>query len=394
LTQPAKSPAHTFFLSYSRQDVEFTKRLRDDLQERGFSAWLDEQRLAGGERWVESISSAIAGCTALILVVSPDAASSNWVRRETQFALHCSKTIIPVIHRTTSLPQSLEFMIGDVQRLDFSLGDREQNLRQLIASLQALQAATPAAHPKAVDVEVDLPPEVYVEDLQEFFANIPGRLILKLGDAGARELRRQARAEGWDRAELKSALRYGRIFKYLNVLWMRPLPPWAVALTAAVLNVLFYADIASSVAARAGVPVSAAWLYLLTSVEFYMFSIAFIGGVTLVYALFTRWLRRTLMNEIFLRGYKWCVYRPLHASGNVLLASWSRVQPIIWNLLDRPTPEWRKYVDQKVRDPELRRVVELTVIALMNSPDFMRRPRDEQSGNAVSAMSAARQPPA
>ncbi len=77
---------HHIFLSYSRKDADIMTRLRDDFRAAGLSVWTDEGIEPGTLSWKRTIEAAILGAGCLVCVLSPDAASSNWVRAELDFA--------------------------------------------------------------------------------------------------------------------------------------------------------------------------------------------------------------------------------------------------------------------------------------------------------------------
>jgi TIR domain len=56
-------PPHAIFISYSRADSLFAKRLVAELQQARFSVWLDRNELLGGQLWQQRIDAAIVQCT-------------------------------------------------------------------------------------------------------------------------------------------------------------------------------------------------------------------------------------------------------------------------------------------------------------------------------------------
>jgi hypothetical protein len=90
------------FISYSRNDGPFVDRLQADLQSRGFDAWVDRRRLEGGQDWQEMIEGAINRSNVVLIVLSPDAIESPWVRREIGYAQDNGKLLIPLKLKTVS----------------------------------------------------------------------------------------------------------------------------------------------------------------------------------------------------------------------------------------------------------------------------------------------------
>ena len=87
------------FISYSRRDTEFVTRLASDLDAQVAGVWFDQSAIQLGENWHAEIMEGIRECKAFILVLSPDAAESKYVREELNKALELGKVIFPVIYR-------------------------------------------------------------------------------------------------------------------------------------------------------------------------------------------------------------------------------------------------------------------------------------------------------
>lgn len=91
------STSHVF-ISYSRKDSEAMQRIVSFLRGRGIKAWVDNERLVPGTPiWEEEIEKAIKGAFAILVVLSPDAKGSEWVRREITLADQFRKRIFPVL---------------------------------------------------------------------------------------------------------------------------------------------------------------------------------------------------------------------------------------------------------------------------------------------------------
>ena len=124
----------SIFISYSRKDTEFVKRLAKSLEQEGYDPWWDIADLRGGQTWAAEIEKHVRACDAAVIVLSPDSNRSEWVGKETLKALELKKTIIPVKWRESELP----FPLVDRQFVDFR--DRyDEALRDLC---QALPPAT------------------------------------------------------------------------------------------------------------------------------------------------------------------------------------------------------------------------------------------------------------
>ena len=86
------------FISYSRKDTDFVRRLFDNLQGRGRAAWVDWQGIDYSTKWWEEICSGIEHAYNFVLVVSPDALNSKYCHDEISHARKHNKRIIPFIY--------------------------------------------------------------------------------------------------------------------------------------------------------------------------------------------------------------------------------------------------------------------------------------------------------
>jgi Tol biopolymer transport system component len=112
------TPAPYFFMSYSREDVNLQKTVIAGLRQRGVNAWVDvENLIPGSPAWEREIERAIRGASGLIVLLSPDANNSEWVRREISFAEQHEKRIFPVlIHGDED--DSIPLRLSNHQRVD------------------------------------------------------------------------------------------------------------------------------------------------------------------------------------------------------------------------------------------------------------------------------------
>lgn len=102
------------FISYSREDEQFAFHLRDLLESKGFSVWLDK-KMEPGVRWLEKMFAAIDQCLAFIVVMSPDSEKSPWVMRELERAQRKQKLILPVLLKGKPWP-----FLEMIQHVDMS----------------------------------------------------------------------------------------------------------------------------------------------------------------------------------------------------------------------------------------------------------------------------------
>jgi hypothetical protein len=134
LTPIATMPKE-IFISYSRRDQEFVTRLASDLDAQVAGVWFDQATIQPGQKWHDEIIEGIQECKAFILVLSPDAMESHYVREEVNKALELGKTIFPVIYRPAKWTDEFETLVRDIQTLDLRSGSYTENFHELVDGL-------------------------------------------------------------------------------------------------------------------------------------------------------------------------------------------------------------------------------------------------------------------
>jgi hypothetical protein len=84
------------FVSYAHVDFAYVRRLVARLRQRGAEVWVDDE-IERGARWGEVLRERVESCAVLVLVMSPAAAASEYVRREVDLARALQKPIVPLL---------------------------------------------------------------------------------------------------------------------------------------------------------------------------------------------------------------------------------------------------------------------------------------------------------
>ena len=123
------------FISYSRRDQEFVTRLASDLNAQVAGVWFDQSAIQAGQKWHDEIMDGIRECKAFILVLSPDAVESKYVREEVNKALELGKTIFPILYRPGKWTGEFQALVSEVQTLDLRSGSYTDNFQKLVDGL-------------------------------------------------------------------------------------------------------------------------------------------------------------------------------------------------------------------------------------------------------------------
>jgi WD40 repeat protein len=107
--QQLPSPQEVF-ISYSRKDADFVRRLDEALKSRGREAWVDWEDIRPTEEWMQAIYAAIEGANTFIFVLTPDSVASAVCGREIAHAAAHNKRMVPIVARDVTadgVPEAL-----------------------------------------------------------------------------------------------------------------------------------------------------------------------------------------------------------------------------------------------------------------------------------------------
>lgn len=120
------------FLSHSSHDREMAERIAVLLRDHGIPTFYSPANILGAQQWQDEILKALHRCDWFLVLISPEAVNSMWVKREVAVALNdprYEKTMIPLRYRPCDLG-SLGWL-NQSQIVDFQ-GDFRANCRELL----------------------------------------------------------------------------------------------------------------------------------------------------------------------------------------------------------------------------------------------------------------------
>jgi TIR domain len=110
------------FLSHASKDHAKASRLRKLLVAHDIPVWFSPLHITGAQLWQDEIGAALARCDWFMILLTPDALQSMWVKRELNYALIDERFdghIIPVLFKKCDV-QSLSWTLPQIQMIDFT----------------------------------------------------------------------------------------------------------------------------------------------------------------------------------------------------------------------------------------------------------------------------------
>lgn len=126
-------PPSEAFLSHASADETFASKLAEVLCRHGVPVWFSPTHVRGAQQWHDQIGAALERCDWFLLLLSPAAVDSEWVKRELLFVLDEERyrgKIVPVLHRDCEY-RRLSWVLRTIQFVDFR-GDFHDGCRELL----------------------------------------------------------------------------------------------------------------------------------------------------------------------------------------------------------------------------------------------------------------------
>ncbi len=128
VTESAKRNPKQIFLSHSAKDGAFANQLAQELRAEGWLVWIAPESINAGEKWVDAIQRGLDESGIFVLLTSPNAVESQWVKSETNVAIGLEHNgdmrVLPVTYKSASVPslwnnyQAIPFTSINARSLD------------------------------------------------------------------------------------------------------------------------------------------------------------------------------------------------------------------------------------------------------------------------------------
>ncbi len=132
-----KKSQYDVFISYKSEEKVEASWVKKVLNENKISCWMAPESIPGGSSYADEINEAIKNCKVLVLILSPKAQESRWVKKEIEVALNEGKTIMPFMIENFQLQNAFNFYLSDVQRFE-AYEDKASALKTMVQCINAI----------------------------------------------------------------------------------------------------------------------------------------------------------------------------------------------------------------------------------------------------------------
>ena len=88
------------FISHAHTDGALVAQITEALQRSGLEVWDADREILPGDNWAGEVARALDESQAMVVLLTPDAANSPWVKREIEYALgakNYANRLFPVV---------------------------------------------------------------------------------------------------------------------------------------------------------------------------------------------------------------------------------------------------------------------------------------------------------
>ena len=124
------------FTSYSRRDTEIVDTIVGKMTQAGISVWIDREAIKAGNQWRVQIVQAIDTCNAFVLMLSPNSAASDNVRKEIDLSQDSGRTIFAVMLEPFKLPAEIRYQLAGLQFIDVQMLGFDHAVDQLVETVK------------------------------------------------------------------------------------------------------------------------------------------------------------------------------------------------------------------------------------------------------------------
>ncbi len=135
LKQP-KASSLEVFISYSRADSDFARKLNDALMEVGKLTWFDQESIASGADFQQEIYRGIENCDNFLFIISAKSVNSPYCADEVEYAYKLNKRFVTVVYQQVPT-EDLHPVLAKIQWIDFNQhgGDFYANFPELVRTI-------------------------------------------------------------------------------------------------------------------------------------------------------------------------------------------------------------------------------------------------------------------
>lgn len=129
------------FISHAQTDEALVKKVAATLQGAGLEVWDAAREIMPGDNWADKVANALRESDAMVVLLTPGAMRSSWVRHELEYALgekRYSQRVIPVVAGDPEaiLKEDIPWILRHLRMIKLAEHDKEEEgIKQIAEAL-------------------------------------------------------------------------------------------------------------------------------------------------------------------------------------------------------------------------------------------------------------------
>ena len=122
------------FISHASKDKVVARHLAHRLTEAGLKVWIPEDEILPGDNWAKKVGEALEESDLMVVLITPHAFESEWLKEEIQYALtseHYQGRLIPVfLGDNTETPTDVPWILRKLNPVQIE--GRDEDWQQVV----------------------------------------------------------------------------------------------------------------------------------------------------------------------------------------------------------------------------------------------------------------------
>jgi TIR domain len=128
------------FISHAHTDEPLVRDIAARLEAAGLEVWEDTREILPGDNWADKVAQALQESEAMVVLLTPEAIRSPWVRREIEYALGAPgyrKRMIPVLvgDQAALSTDDIPWILRHLRMITLPAHDTDAGIRQITQAL-------------------------------------------------------------------------------------------------------------------------------------------------------------------------------------------------------------------------------------------------------------------
>lgn len=128
------------FISHSSKDRPVAQQLAHRLSQAGLRVWIPEDEILPGDNWAKLIGEALENSDVMVVLVTPHAFESGWLKEQIQYALtseHYRGRLIPVfLGQDSDIPSDMPWILRRMNPV--RIEGKKEDWQQVVDKVQTL----------------------------------------------------------------------------------------------------------------------------------------------------------------------------------------------------------------------------------------------------------------